>query len=111
MSGHDFLVAVACWTGFAAAVTIGAWLIDRRRGSMTPVRPQQPQANVPSWASSLRCSVCANDYPPEADYIECPVCHEETWPTTYAEPMEADEATKLLRADQFERYLEDNNRV
>jgi hypothetical protein len=55
---------------------------------------------------TLRCSICALDWPFREEYAECPSCGETTTPFSYMKPMDDDEARSLKRHYEFERFYE-----
>lgn len=58
-------------------------------------------------AFARRCTICALSFPNDDKWKECARCGEPTAPIGNAEPNITDEeATKVLRAREFEEYLE-----
>lgn len=57
--------------------------------------------------SARRCTVCALSLPNDPKWAKCPQCGEDTSIIGNAEPNTTDkEATSLLRAREFQEYLE-----
>lgn len=52
---------------------------------------------------SLRCGICAINYPPVERYRACPTCEEPTSPMYQAEPITAEEANRIWSFAEFER--------
>lgn len=58
-------------------------------------------------SGTRRCSICALSLPNDPAWEECPKCGEKTDIIGNAEPnVTEQEATSLLRAREFEEYLE-----
>lgn len=58
-------------------------------------------------ASSLRCSICGECWPPEAAWQKCPQCGEATSPFQEAAPTKTPEEAKSINSHRlFEEYLE-----
>jgi len=58
--------------------------------------------------TARRCTICALSLPSDEKWKECPQCGEGTSIIGNAEPNITDEeATKVLRAREFEEYLEE----
>lgn len=58
--------------------------------------------------SARRCTICALSFPNDEKWKECARCGEGTDIIGNAAPnITDDEATKILRAREFEKYLEE----
>lgn len=70
-------------------------------------------ASMPGMpASSMRCSLCGENWPPSTDYQVCPECGERTSPFAMATPtMTAEEAKSRKAHADFDRWCEENDRV
>ena len=53
---------------------------------------------------SLRCSICAINWPRTADYAKCPTCEGKTDVLGNATPIDLAEATSLKNHAEFERF-------
>lgn len=57
--------------------------------------------------TARRCSICGLSFPNDAGWRECAQCGEETALIGNIEPnLTIEEATSLLRAREFDEYLE-----
>lgn len=62
--------------------------------------------------SAYRCTICAANWPPEADYSKtCPECGSETSYVYNADAMPADEARSRKNHADFERWCEERGRT
>lgn len=52
---------------------------------------------------SLRCGICATNFPPLEKYRTCPQCDEATSPMYQAEPISREEAHRMWCYAEFER--------
>lgn len=59
--------------------------------------------------SVYRCTICALEFPPDPKWQKCPRCGETTSPiqTGSANPISDRDATSMLRAREFQEYLEE----
>ena len=57
--------------------------------------------------AAYRCSTCSIDWPALLDYGQCPQCGHRTWRNSEGDPLDSDEARKLVGEIQFEKYYQD----
>lgn len=66
----------------------------------------EPRGGATANDRSLRCSICALDWPPYEGFLECPSCGEPTTPFSHMIPMSVEEAQRLKLHYEFEAFYE-----
>lgn len=61
-------------------------------------------------ANSMRCSICGISFPYEKRFEVCTECGEKTAPIQAPPTISLDEAVRLLRNAEFQKYLAQEGR-